>query len=284
MAASLEALIERIRRAPSPLLRRALARAKIEPVAFAAADLARLPPIEPAEISLDALDDPVGHLRLADAPPPVRLGTARFGGATVVLSWTARDLARQAEAGARLFRLAGAERGWKIANTLDGGFATPGSLAVGDAVEALGALDVPLGPARDDAAARAAYSLLERVEVDALVFDAASAASLLPLLDERPPRGLRLGLELGVARRPPLSVSVRRWLSAPGASVFAAVECGSARFHVDPDVRADVEGDRILLSALAGDAPILRFDVAIRGRAVETCGCGLPGVALELGS
>jgi hypothetical protein len=38
---------------------------------------------------------------------------------------------------------------------------------------------VPLGPARDEAAARAAWALVERVQAEVLIVDAASAGPLL---------------------------------------------------------------------------------------------------------
>ncbi|MGH7860452.1 MAG: hypothetical protein ACREQY_24240 [Candidatus Binatia bacterium] len=279
-----DALIERIRRAPSPRIRRQLADAGIDPARFAAGDLSRVAPLDPSSLDLDRLDDPVAELRLADAPPPVRLGTCERAGATIVLTWTGRDLARIAATGAAMLRRAGVAPGMKVANTLEGGFATPGSLALGDAAEALGALDVPLGPAGEENAAAAVLDLLHRIAVDVLVLNAGTAQGLLPLLASRPPRSLRGIVWLGLERPAiELPVPCRRWLSVPEVSVFAAIECERASFHLDPGTLPETIDERLLLTMLAGDAPVLRADAGIPARPLAaTCDCGVSGHAFRL--
>src|SRR5207253_4511909 len=68
-------------------------------------------------------------------------------------------------AGVRLLRRLGVAPGMRVANTLPGALATPGSLLLGDVVEELGALDVPLG----DGPPAAAWELVDRVQPDVIV-------------------------------------------------------------------------------------------------------------------
>src|SRR5690242_15431786 len=78
---------------------------------------------------------PLGSRRPAGAPPVVRAGIAASGERLLVLAWSAAELARERAAGVRLFRRLGVEAGMRVANTLPGALATPGSLLLGDVVE-----------------------------------------------------------------------------------------------------------------------------------------------------
>src|SRR5881396_1327927 len=126
---------------------------------------------------------PHGTRRPPGAAPPVRLGVSGSGAELLVLAWSAADLARERAAGTRLLTRLGVAPGMRVANTLPGALATPGSLLLGDVVEELGALDVPLGQV-DAAAARQAWELIDRVTPDVTVLDDASAA---PFLAAAPP-------------------------------------------------------------------------------------------------
>ena len=277
-----EALIERLRRATSPCLRRQLAAVGVEPGRLRAADLERLPVVTRRDLDLEALEDPVGELRLTDAPSPVRLGTSAAGGATVVLSWTARDLARIARRGAAMLRRAGIEPGMRVANTLEGGFTTPGSLVLGDALEVLGALDVPLGPVRDGRAAGSARDLLDRVGVDVVVLDADTGAGLLASIAEDPATVTRI-VWCG-DDEPPAGLAPRtaRWLSVPEVSIFAATECGRGVLHLDPGLRAEVVEGRLVLGMPEGDGPLFRFDSGLSfGGVGGGCPCGDDGPTLR---
>src|SRR5690242_1472743 len=90
---------------------------------------------------------------------PVRLGITGSGEDLLVLGWSAADLARERAAGTRLLGRLGMLPGMRVANTLPGALATPGSLLLGDVIEDLGALDVPLGVVESAAAARPAWEL-----------------------------------------------------------------------------------------------------------------------------
>src|SRR5881396_3946106 len=160
---------------------------------------------------------PHGTGRPPGAAPPVRLGVSGSGAELLVLAWSAADLARERAAGTRVLARLGVAPGMRVANTLAGALATPGSLLLGDVVEELGALDVPLGAVEDPAAARSAWELVERVTPDVIVLDDASTAIFLAAA---PPaarpwwRGivwLRVGARVGCPAIPP-TVAFGGWL------------------------------------------------------------------------
>ena len=120
-------LLARIAQAPSPFYRARLAER---------ADFARIPLTQRTELLTDQLDHlPLGTRRFADAAHPVRLGITGTGDTLLVLAWSAADLARERAAGARLFGTLGVRAGMRVANTLPGALATPGSLLLGDVIE-----------------------------------------------------------------------------------------------------------------------------------------------------
>src|SRR5438128_1271418 len=102
----------------------------------------------------------------------------RRGAGLLLLAWSPATLARERAAGGRLLRRLGVGAGIRVANCLPGALATPGALLLGDVVEELGALDVPLGALDTEAAARTAWQLIDRVEPAVVVLDAASAGPL----------------------------------------------------------------------------------------------------------
>src|SRR5438552_7119364 len=122
---------------------------------------------------------PHGTRRPPGAAPPVRLGVSGSGAELLVLAWSAADLARERAAGIRVLARLGVAPGMRVANTLPGALATPGSLLLGHVVEELAAPDVPLGPVEDAAAARQAWDLVERVTPDAIALYGATTATFL---------------------------------------------------------------------------------------------------------
>src|SRR5438067_9992035 len=163
----------------------------------------------------DLLRDQLAHPRGSRAA--VRVGVSGTGETLLVLAWSEAELARERAAGVRLFRRLGVAPGTRVANTLPGALATPGSLLLGDVVEELGALDVPLGAVEDAAAARQAWDLVERVTPDVIVLDDATTATFLAAAPpaERPWwRGivwLRVGARVGCPAIPP-TVAFGGWL------------------------------------------------------------------------
>src|SRR5438093_2433979 len=117
---------------------------------------------------------PLGTRRPAGAPRPVRVGTSGSGDRLLVLAWSARELARERAAGVRLLGRLGIAPGMRVANALPGALATPGALLLGDVIEEIGALDVPLGTADGEASARQAWELVDRVRPDVIVLAGAA--------------------------------------------------------------------------------------------------------------
>src|SRR5262249_52562197 len=112
---------------------------------------------------------PFGRRTFAPGDPAVRVGITGTGEDFLLLAWSASELAREIETGVRLLGRLGIRAGQRVANTLPGALSTPGALLLGDVNEAIGALDVPLGTAETEAAARAAWELVDRVQCHVLV-------------------------------------------------------------------------------------------------------------------
>lgn len=241
---------------------------------------------------------PLGTRRPPDAPAPVRAGVAGSGETLLVLAWSATELARERAAGVRVLGRLGVAPGMRIANTLPGALATPGSLLLGDVVEELGALDVPLGTIDDPAAAMAAWELVDRVQPDVIVLgdDADAFLAGAPPAERPWWRGivwLRAGG--GASRAAPAGFRgwQRTWLAVPEATSFVAGTCRAERFHADDRVLAEVVDGRgvavapggrgmLVLTPLDLDAPLVRYATALGARMLPACTCGEPGTVLEL--
>ena len=297
----LAAHLRRILRAPSPFYRqRLLAAGASEAEPLDAAVLARLPLTRRAELLRDQLDHlPFGTRRFADAQPPVRLGVTGGGDDLLVLAWSGPELARERAAGIRLLGRLGVRAGMRVANALPGALATPGSLLLGDVVEELGSLDVPLGAVEGEAAARQAWELADRVEPEVIVLDEPSGRAFLSSAParERPWwRGI-VWLRCGPPAPPAVPAAAgfsgwrRSWLAVPEATSFVAGTCAASRFHVEEGVLAEVVDEAtgavrhegvLALTPVGGETQLLRYATGLRVRAVERCGCGERGAALEL--
>src|SRR3989454_8664643 len=217
----------------------------------------------------DLVRDQLAHPRRPPgAAPPVRLGVSGSGEDLLVLAWSAADLARERTAGTRLLARFGVAAGMRVANTLPGALATPGSLLLGDVVEELGALDVPLGQVDGAAAARQAWELVDRVTPDVTVLDDASTATFLAAAPpaERPWwRGI-VWLRVGArAARPALPAAAgfagwqREWLAVPEATSFVAGTCAARRFHLDEGVVVEVVDEKLVLTRRGLEVALQRF-------------------------
>ncbi len=235
---------------------------------------------------------------------PVRVGITGSGETLVLLAWSPADLARERTAGTRVLRRLGVRPSMRVANALPGALATPGSLLLGDVVEELGGLDVPLGDVTTEAEARRAWELFDRVEPDVLVLEPRTAGALLAAV----PAGRRPWWKGLVWLRCPASaerVSIpaaagfagwgRTWLAVPEVASFVAGSCPAGRFHVDESVRAEVIEEAIdaplppgrtgmlALAALGESAPSLRYASGLAARiAAGPCPCGDDGTCVEL--
>lgn len=264
----------------------------------------RLAPTSRAELVVDQLANlPHGSRRRAAAAAPVRAGASGSGSDLLVLSWTKDDLAHERRAGVRSLQALGIAPPQRVANALPGALATPGSLLLGDVVDDLGALDVPLGSVRDEAGARAAWKLIDRIEANVLVVDAASA---LPLFAHAPAaarpwwHGVVTLLTPETAGAPPAPVPAslgfagwqRFWLAVPEAACFVAVSCAAGALHVDAGVTLEIAAPEsgapvapgsvgeVLLTPHDRDQLLLRFRTGLHARTVA-CACGNPAPAIE---
>lgn len=291
----LTTLLERIVRAPSAFNRVRLAAGGLaDPGTLTPDRWERLPLTRREEL----LDDQLKHLphgtrRFADAAPPVRAGTTGTGSELLVLAWSAADLARERAAGARLLGQLGVCAGMAVANTLRGALVTPGALLLGDVIEEIGALDVPLGAIDNDAAARQAWELVDRVHPAVLIVDPASAARLFAATPqaERPWWQGIVWLHAGAVGPPPLAVPAaagfagwqRLWLAVPEATSFVAHSCAAGRLHCDAGVVVEVVDAALVLTPLGVDAPVLRYVSGLRVQtAPAPCACGSTGTGIEL--
>ena len=303
----LTALLERIVQAPSRFYRQRLVAARLAVGDTVVPEaLSRLPLTRRDELLRDQIENlPHGTRRFADAAPPVRAGSTGTGAELLVLAWSAADLARERAAGARLLGRLGVRRGMPVANTLRGALVTPGALLIGDVVEEIGALDVPLGAVENDAAARQAWELVDRVRPAVLILDPTSATRLFTAA----PRTTRpwwqgiVWLRTDGGAAPPAAVSdatgfsgwQRTWLAIPEATSFVAHDCAAGCMHVDDGVIAEIVDDKsgaavasgdagtLALTPLGVDTPVLRYATRLRARVeIAPCSCGTTGTRIEL--
>jgi hypothetical protein len=245
-------------------------------------------PLRRADLLADqAAHPPFGHRRFMADDPPVRVGTTGTGADLVLLVWSSTDLAAEIAAGTRVLGRLGVRPGMRVANTLPGALATPGALLLGDVNEAIGALDVPLGTADTEAAARAAWELVDRVQCEVLVLAPETAATFLAAAPaaERPwLAGIVWLSRAGGAERPVVPESFRgwqrTWLAVPEVASFAASSCARGVLHADSGVGADVAGGELVLTPHAAAATSGPYATGISARAVR-CPCGGDGPAFE---
>jgi len=265
--------------------------------------LARIPLTRRDDLVRDQLDYlPHGTRRVAGAGTPVRTGVSGSGDALLVLTWTAHDLAHERAAGARVLGRFGVWAGMRVANTLPGALITPGSLLLGDVIEEIGGLDVPLGTIESDAAAKQAWELVDRVRPDVLVLEAATAARFVAAA----PAGARdwwrgvvwlmrdARTQVSPPSLPGFTGWQRRWLAIPEASSFVAGSCSSGNFHVDDEIIAEIVDERgaplyagsdgeLVVTTLGFETPAVRYATGVRARMpASPCPCGESGIALEL--
>lgn len=301
----LAALLTRIVRAPSPFYRQRLVAAGCDISNLEPDVLTHLPLTWREELLRDQIEHlPHGTRRSADAAPPVRAGISGTGAELLVLTWTAADLARERNAGARLLSQLGVRTGMPVANTLRGALVTPGALLLGDVVEEIGALDVPLGAIENDAAARQAWELVDRVRPAVLIAEHTTTTRLFAAAPSAPRpwwQGiiwLQFGNDGGEQPNVPDAAGFtgwqRTWLAVPEATSFVAHACAADRMHLDEEIIAEVVDEAgaavmpgsygiLALTPLGVDTPILRYATGLRVRAATTpCACGTAGTCIEL--
>ncbi len=231
-------------------------------------------PLTRPELVADQLAHPPwGSRGFAPGDPPVRVGATGSGADLLLLGWTADQLAAEVAAGAALFGRFGVAPGMRVANTLPGALVTPGALLLGDVVEAIGALDVPLGVIESEGAARPAWELFDRIEATILVTEPGAGATTF--FAAAPPRArpwwrgivwLSRGSAAAPVPAPPgFDGWQRTWLAIAEASSFVAGSCEAGAFHAAGD--AHVENGTLVVGAP-------RYASGLRARALEACRCG----------
>ncbi len=232
---------------------------------------------------------PLGRRPSRDGTAAIRCGATGSGENLLVLTWSASELAGEVAAGARLFGRLGVGAGARVANDLPGALASPGALLLGDVMEHLGVLDVPLGVPQDAASAAQAWQLVDLVEPAVLVLDPSSAPTLFAAAPARVRPWwtgivwLRRTTDTAAHPRPPAGFAgwERDWLAVPEAAAFVAHSCAARRFHVDQGVWAEVSDGELVLSP---EGVALRYATGLRARLVAgPCACGDGGALLELG-
>jgi hypothetical protein len=218
---------------------------------------------------------PWGGRGFAADDPPVRVGATGSGDDLLLLGWTAAQLAAEVEAGVRLLGRFGIAAGMRVANALPGALVTPGCLLVGDVIEAIGALDVPLGVIESEAAARPAWELFDRVQATILIVEPGPNATTFfaaasPV--DRPWWQGIVWLSRGGAATPvppPLGFGgwQRTWLAIAEATSFVAGSCVAGAFHADAASGAVVADGELVLGAG-------RYGSGLRARVVDRCPCG----------
>jgi hypothetical protein len=225
---------------------------------------------------------PWGEHPFAAGDPPVRVGTTGSGPDLVLLGWTAAGLAAEVAAGAALFRAFGVAAGMRVANTLPGALVTPGCLLLGDVMEEIGALDVPLGVVDTAAASAPAWELFDRVQPAVLVAEPGAAATTFfgaaPRVERPWWRGIvwlsRGGAAAPIPPPPGFAGWQRTWVAVAEATSFVAASCAAGRLHVRDGLAADVVDGELVLGPL-------RYASGLRARLTKACDCGIGGTVLE---
>jgi phenylacetate-coenzyme A ligase PaaK-like adenylate-forming protein len=248
---------------------------------------------------------PLGSMRAPGAGTPVRAGISGTGKDLLVLGWSANDLQRERAAGVRLLTQLGLGAEMRIANALPGALTTPGSLLLGDVVQDLGGLDVPLGAVDSEAAAKQAWTLIDLVEPAVIVLNTPSALQLFGAAPARKRPWLRgiIWLQIdgdgggvpAVGEAAGFSGWERTWLAVPEVTSFVAVSCSAQRFHLDTRVDVDVvdgskgssmddgEVGELAITALDMETDLRRYLSRVRGRTMDQrCPCGTDGHTLTL--
>jgi phenylacetate-coenzyme A ligase PaaK-like adenylate-forming protein len=200
------------------------------------------------------------------------------------IAWSRADLDREAALGARMLRRAGLAPRGRSSDTLEGGLVAPGTLAVTDALDALDALALPVGPIVDAAGLHRAAEVWEIVRPDVLIVDPASFAFLRPTDGYARPRlfvAILTPADAALLAAAP-AADVMRILSLPHVGTWIAGECPAHRgLHLADDVYAEIVDGRLVLTPLRRTLAPLRVDAELRPAIdASPCACGDPGPRL----
>jgi hypothetical protein len=240
--------------------------------------LDRLAPVTTEDLAADERErPPYGSWRAARAF--VRVGVPARPSALEMLVFTAEDLAREARVGALALSAAGLAQGGRETNTFAGGLATPGSLVVGDAAQALGALDMPVGAIAAAGPRDVAFDFWQRVKPDFAVLDEAGARDLQRLLADKgttaPALGIRAAAIVGDLRDPEadvpdLGIATTRIVGlAEAFSLLAARDAHGVFVAPGSEVVVEVLDGELVLTTLHHSAALVRYATGVRAKLVD---------------
>jgi phenylacetate-CoA ligase len=233
---------------------------------------------------------PFGRFQL-QPEPLIRAGLASAAvPRPTPIAWTRADLDAEAQLGARALRRTGLAGRGRSSDCLEGGLVTPGTLAITDALDALDALALPVGPVTAAPALQRAAEVWEIVRPDTLIVDATSLAFLHGADAYPRPRAFAVLLTPANAAElaAPARADLYRILSVPQVCTFVAGECAAHDgFHVAEDaVLAEIVDDaaaplrdggvgHLLLTTLTRSLALVRFDSGLRATLDRSpCRCG----------
>lgn len=246
---------------------------------------ARQPVLSGAELAAEVeAHPPFGRFGVV-AEDLIRAGLATAGlPRPTPIAWTRADLDREAALGAAMLRRAGLGPRARTSDTLDGGLVAPGTLAVADALDALDALALPVGPITDAAGLARAAEVWQIVRPAALIVDPVSLAFLHAATDFPRPRlfiAVLTPADAALLAAPP-AADVLRLLSVPQVGTWIAGECPArAGLHLAGDLHAELVDGRLVLTPLARAIAPLRVDTGLAA-AIDAapCACGDPSPRL----
>jgi hypothetical protein len=232
-----------------------------------------LPIVTPDELAAnETAEPPLGSWRAGTSY--VRAGVPALPSPLELLVFNAADLEREARSGAHALAAAGLRPGMRETNTLAGGLPVPGSLVVGDAAEALGALDMPVGPIEAEGPRATAWDFWRRVRPDFAVVDPPGARALAALLAAQSLAAAALGLRglavvTDVREREPeiplLGIPTCRLVGLPEAfSLLAARGADEAFYPPAEEVVVEVLDGRLVLTTLHHSAALTRYAPGVR--------------------
>lgn len=210
----------------------------------------------------------------------VRVGVPARPSALEMLVFTAADLEAEARVGAIALAAAGLAPGGRETNTFPGGLVTPGSLVVGDAAQALGALDMPVGQIGAAGPRDVAFDFWQRVKPDFAVLDPAGARDLASLLAEKGTDANGLGIRAAAIvtdlrdpepEVPDLGVPTTRIVGLAEAFSLLATRDGEGVYAAPGDeVIVEVLDGELVLTTLTHAAALVRFAPGVRADLVRS--------------
>jgi len=283
----LRALIARVFDQPIPFFKRLLEGAGIGPDDVKTLDdLRRVPRITKQDLrDSEEQHPPLGDYRGAPVSACVRLSTSTgTTGRPTISLFTPRDLAVEYDAACRSFARQGYSPGDVVTHAHPAGL-NGGAALLGGAIEAFGALNVPVGPPASKADAQRAIAIWRELRPNRYEMFGPALHTFWETAKEM---GLDPASDLGMS--PPADMPPWRTISA-GLECFAFLGSACSGFvgsHVcedaaiveaiDPvtgDAVADGERGHLVVTALSKDNFLLRYDLEDLVRLDHTpCACG----------